>query len=220
MATTTDDVKKRIRALHAQREEHMRVLNAAKRVASFSATKGDLPDQQALKESINLLKAIDAIDVEINLISGVKKTMKLEEMTEQQQEDYLKGQLVSLEFLQSDAGVGFVPNQHNRKLLADWVKRNARTWDTASLQEAYQATRHLHLAVEPEPESEPLPPPAPITATDLYGPWAKLKTKADIFKMSVKEMTVADRDPKFRAKVLSLNITPADLAKRGDKLWQ
>jgi hypothetical protein len=213
-----NDTNKRIRALHSQREEHMKVLNAAKRVASITLENGDQPDQQAVKESVNLLKAVDAIDAEITFNYRSKKAMKFEEMTEEQQEKYLKGQLVSLEFLQSDAGAEFVPNQHNRKLMADWVKRNGRTWDSASLQEAYQATKHLHAAVEPEPEAEPLAP-VPVTAVDVYGPWANL-TKSDIFKMSGKEMTKNNSDKRFQAKVLSLDIAPAELAKRGDKLWR
>ena len=68
-----EDRNKRIRALHQQRDEHMKVLTAVKKVAAVRIANGDPPDVQVQRESVNLLRAIEAVDAEITLLTGVKK---------------------------------------------------------------------------------------------------------------------------------------------------
>jgi hypothetical protein len=137
-----------------------------------------------------------------------------EQMDEQEQEDFLRGQLASLEFLQSDSGAEFIQNKHNRKLISDWLKRNGKKWDSASvLEEAFQATKHLHLEVEPAPDEAE--PQAEVVSSPV-NPYARL-TKADVLAMSPKDMTKKVNDRQFQDHVASLNISHADLvkAKRG-----
>jgi hypothetical protein len=131
-------------------------------------------------------------------------------------EAFAEGQLVSLEWLATDAGCNYISNRTNAKLMGEWIKENGNPpgeWTEANLNDAMRATQHLHVERDPDPvvEVPPTPPPQPPTPEQMFGPWCEL-TKDQVIKMDGKEMRQASRDPRFIAKVNSLKITKADLA--------
>ena len=133
--------------------------------------------------------------------------------TPEEQEYYMNGKLATLGFLQTDSGAEFIQNRHNAGVMKGWILRNGLLWDSvATLEKAYQATKHLHLAEDPVPPVVEAAAP-PVTAVDLYGPYANL-SKAQVIAMPAKEMTKNLRDPQFQARIASLGITIADLAQR------
>ena len=139
------------------------------------------------------------------------KEKSWENMSETERENYAAGQLVSLEWLQTDSGAAFIQNQHNTDLMRGWILRNGKNWNAESLEKAYQATKHQHLDREPEPEVVTEPEAAkPPTPEELYGPFVNLK-KEQIVRMSGTQMKLCLKDPRFQAKVDSLQITRADL---------
>jgi hypothetical protein len=133
-------------------------------------------------------------------------------------ERYASGQLISYKWLMSEIGSRYIQNNYNFSLLMNWLKRHGKAdeWSLENLDEAFLATEAEMLAEEPEPEAEPLPEPEPLrtpTQEELYGPFAGL-TKQQVAGMSGSDMRKFGRDPRFAARINSLLITRADLARK------
>jgi len=119
---------------------------------------------------------------------------------------------------QTDIGSRYIENNYNGTLMLNWMKRHGKTnWTPEELDECFLAVEDQQLPEDPKPdeipEPEPTPPPPP-SPEEMYGPWKDL-TKEQVIKMAGSEMRFAGKDPRFNAKVDSLQITRAELARRG-----
>jgi hypothetical protein len=135
----------------------------------------------------------------------------------EEREQYASGALVTYQWLQTSLGARYIQNDFNYSLMMNWMARHGRTdWTLENLDEAFLACESEMLDKDPEPEPEPIPelePPKPPSDEELNGPFASL-TKDQVAKMSASDMRRFGKDPRFAARINSLQITRADLARK------